>query len=66
MLRVILFFFIIDFVIVSLFLLLDFMLGHRLLIFFARILKFKQDDIEKTEQKVDEIFKKKEKTKRES
>lgn len=56
MFRLLLLFFIIAFFVVVIFLLLDYILGHRLLIPIAKMMKFKQDDVERTEEKVHEIF----------
>lgn len=54
--RVLLLFFIIAFFGSITLILLDYLLGHRLLVPIAKMLKFKQDDVEKTEEKVNEIF----------
>lgn len=54
--RLLLFFLIIDVIIIFLFLWLDWLLGHRLLILIAKALRFKQDDIERTTKKIDEIL----------
>lgn len=56
MFRILMMFLLVSFAIVVIFLLLDALLGHRLLIPLARILKFKIDDVERTEKKVKEIL----------
>ena len=56
MFRLILFFLIIDAVLLGLFLLVDFLLGHRLIVPLARLFKFKIEDLKKTEKKVDDIM----------
>ena len=56
MMRILLLFFMVAIGITFLFFTLDWLLGHRLLIPLARALRFKIDDVEKTEKKVSEIL----------
>ena len=56
MMRLLLLYLLISLLIVAIVFLIDIMLGHRLLILFARAMRFKIDDVEKTEKKVEEIL----------
>ena len=56
MMRLLLLYLLISLLIVAIVFLIDIMLGHRLLIPFARTMRFKIDDVEKTEKKVEEIL----------
>jgi len=56
LIRLLLFFISFSLAIVLTLLFIDWLLGHRLFIPFAKLLRFKRDDVEKTSKKVDEIF----------
>lgn len=56
LIRLLLFFFLLALGFALIVLILDWLLGHKLLIPIAKLLRFKIDDVTKTQKKVDEIL----------